>query len=411
VNEHVESRSGSASATVAADGRGAPATLSDRVRSLRLPDHSIARHTGGSRASRALAVLCFLLTLGIAFLGFQYYQASQAIAELKGDPATSTNASKQDASPVSSSTGGGEQVSSGDVVLERKGYVIPAHQILVSPKVSGMIVKLNIEEGVHVKKDDVLAELESVDYKADYQHCRAAADSAWQKFIELYNGNREQEVRQAKADLEEMEATRKQLYLDWNRSNKLTGGALADRDYEQAESLYRAMDRRVEKMRAAYSLMLEGARIERIEAAWADAVLAEADAAKAKWKLDNCLVRAPVSGTILSKEAEIGNLVNPIAFNGSYSLCKMANLSEMEVDLSIEERDVAKIFKGQRCKVRAEAYPELVYEGVVSRLMPMADRAKSAIPVRVRLSVAKEDEGVHLKPEMGAIVSFLRKPS
>jgi HlyD family secretion protein len=408
VNEYVEGQQSSVSTAVqASDGQSAPATLSDRVRSLRLPDHSTGKRAGGSGLTRVLGVLCFLLTLGVAFLGFQYYQA---LTELKADPAKDPSTSKQDSSSTSASTSGADQVASGDVVLERKGYIIPAHQILVSPKVSGMIVKLNIEEGMHVKKDDVLAELESVDYKADYQHCRAAADSAWQKFIELYSGNREQEVRQAKADLEEMEATRKQLYLDWNRSNKLTGGALADRDFEQAESLYRAMDRRVEKMRAAYSLMLEGARIERIEGAWSDAVLAEADAAKAKWKLDNCLVRAPVSGTILSKEAEIGNLVNPIAFNGSYSLCKMANLAEMEVDLSIEERDVSKIFKGQRCKVRAEAFPDLVYEGVVSRLMPMADRAKSAIPVRVKLTVAKEDEGVHLKPEMGAIVSFLRKP-
>jgi HlyD family secretion protein len=407
VNDYVEAEQSSVStAAQAPDGRGAPATLSDRVRSLRLPDHSAGKRAGSPRLTRILGVLCFVLTLGMAFLGFQYYQL---VAQLKADPANDPSTSKQESSSSSPSTSSADQVASGDVVLERKGYIIPAHQILVSPKVSGMIVKLNIEEGMHVKKDDVLAELESVDYRADYQHCRAAADSAWQKFLELYSGSREQEVRQAKADLDEMEANRKQLYLDWNRSNKLSGGALADRDYEQAESLYRAMDRRVEKMRAAYSLMLEGARIERIEGAWSDAVLAEADAAKAKWKLDNCLVRAPVSGTILSKEAEIGNLVNPIAFNGSYSLCKMANLSEMEVDLSIEERDVAKIFKGQRCKVRAEAYPDLVYEGVVSRLMPMADRAKSAIPVRVKLTVAKEDEGVHLKPEMGAIVSFLRK--
>jgi multidrug resistance efflux pump len=356
-----------------------------------------------------LAAVCVLLALAAGFLGYQYYQAAQLIAELKANPQTESQAGQPDSPGSSSGGSGAEQVASGDVVLERKGYIIPAHQILVSPKVSGMIIKLNIEEGLHVKKDEVLAELESVDYKADYDHARAAADSSWQKFVELYTGNREQEIRQAKADLEEMQATKKQLYLDWNRSNKLTGGALADRDYEQAESLYRAIDRRVEKMRAGYSLMLEGARIERIEAAWADAVLAEADAGKAKWRLDNCLVRAPVTGTILSKEAEIGNLVNPIAFNGSYSLCKMANLAEMEVDLSIEERDVAKVFKSQRCKVRAEAYPDLVYDGVVSRLMPMADRSKSAIPVRVKLSVPKEDEGVHLKPEMGAIVSFLKK--
>jgi multidrug resistance efflux pump len=146
-----------------------------------------------------------------------------------------------------------------------------------------------------------------------------------------------------------------------------------------------------------------------VEAAWHDMQQAEADLAKARWKLDNCTVRAPVSGTILTKKAEIGNLVNPVAFSGSLSLCEMADLSDIEVDMSIEERDVSKIFKGQLCKVRAEAYPEREYDGVVSRLMPTADRAKSAIPVRVKLTVPKTEEGVYLKPEMGAVVSFLKK--
>ena len=64
----------------------------------------------------------------------------------------------------------------------------------------------------------------------------------------------------------------------------------------------------------------------------------------------NCTIRAPISGTILKKNAEEGNIVNPIAFNGSFSLCDMADLSDLEVDLSIQERDIARIFPGQKCK-------------------------------------------------------------
>ena len=66
------------------------------------------------------------------------------------------------------------------------------------------------------------------------------------------------------------------------------------------------------------------------------------------------------------------------------------------------------MFKGQKCRVRSEAYPDKVYDGVVSRLMPIADRGKGAVPVRVKLSVPKEEEGIYLKPEMGAVVSFLK---
>jgi multidrug resistance efflux pump len=163
------------------------------------------------------------------------------------------------------------------------------------------------------------------------------------------------------------------------------------------------------QMRQDYELMLEGPRPEKIDAAWADVLQASADMAKNKWRLENCAIRAPVSGTILIKHAELGNLVNPVALQGSFSLCDMADLSDLEVDLNIEERDVAKVFKGQVCRVRPEAYPERVYEGVVSRLMPQADRAKSAIPVRVKVQVAKDEEGVYLKPEMGVVVSFQKK--
>jgi hypothetical protein len=76
------------------------------------------------------------------------------------------------------------------------------------------------------------------------------------------------------------------------------------------------------------------------------------------------------------------------------------------VDLNIQERDIAVIKVGQRCQVRADAWPDRVYSGVVSRLMPIADRAKGAVPVRVKLSVPADEEGVYLKPEMGAVVTF-----
>ena len=131
---------------------------------------------------------------------------------------------------------------------------------------------------------------------------------------------------------------------------------------------------------------------------------------KAKWKLDNCRIVAPIKGTILRKNAEKGNNVNPIAQVGTTSLCEMADLSDLEVELNIPERDIAVIRVGQRCSVRADAWPDRVYSGVVSRLMPIADRAKAAVPVRVKVTVPADEEGVYLKPEMNAKVVFLNGP-
>jgi multidrug resistance efflux pump len=300
--------------------------------------------------------------------------------------------------------------SSGEVVLESKGYVIPVHQIQVSPKVSGMVVELYFEEGQRVKQGEKLAQLEIDDYRDDRDRAKATLESAQERFLELKRGNRPEEIEAAKADLAEAEAQLEQLFLEWKRNVGLkSGNALAIREYEQAYSAYKAMDRRVHRLREAYKLMVEGPRKERIAAAEAEVRQAQADLRKCQWRLDNCTICAPVSGTILTKKAEKGNIVNPVAFNVSASLCEMADLSDLEVDLSIQERDVANVFKGQRCQVRPEAFPKRLYQGTVSRLMPIADRSKGAVPVRVKIDVPKEEEGVYLKPEMGAIVAFMKK--
>jgi multidrug resistance efflux pump len=171
------------------------------------------------------------------------------------------------------------------------------------------------------------------------------------------------------------------------------------------------MDYRTQRLQLAYDMMIKGPRDEKIAATKADWEQAEADLRKAKWRLDNTEIRAPIKGIILSKKAEENNMVNPSAFsNGlSASLCEMADLTRMEVDLAIAERDISKVFDGQECIVRAEAFPERTYVGWVSRRMPTADRSKGAVPVRVQIKIPREEEGQYLRPEMGAVVTFFNK--
>jgi multidrug resistance efflux pump len=213
-----------------------------------------------------------------------------------------------------------------------------------------------------------------------------------------------------------------QLKLDADRSARLIrGNALAQKDVEQAQYSYEAMERRVRRLQIAYNLMAKGPRVDRIRGAEADVEQARADLAKAQWKLDNCRITAPVSGTILTRKAEKGNLVIPSAFASdsglSASLCDMADLSDLEVELKIQERDISNVVAGQKCTIMPEAYQNFEpfrkiyptgYEGTVSRLMPNADRGQSAIPVRVKVAVPKSEEGVYLKPDMGVLVNFLK---
>lgn len=393
-------------------GRGEGASLSAKVQSLRLNGISTAAPVRSHRTMRlvCLALACSTIGLASSTAYFAFRSPNDADAAAPTETIASSAATSGTGGPSSTSTNAAEEpASNGSVVLESKGYIIPAHQILVSPKVNGMVEKLFIEEGQRVKKGDVLAQLETIDYRADLDHAKASLGVAEQRLLELERGNRPEEIAQTKAELEEAEAQRKQLEAAWQRTEMLfKNKTLSQTDLELAESSFRAMDRRAQRLREAYQLAVKGARIERIDLARAEVEQARANFAKAEWRLSNGTIRAPISGTILKKNAEEGNVVNPVAFNGSFSLCEMADLSDLEVDLTIQERDISRVFKGQRCTIRCEAFPERPYVGVVSRLMPIADRAKGAIPVRVKLTVPSDEEGVYLKPEMGAVVSFLK---
>jgi multidrug resistance efflux pump len=376
-----------------------------------LPDKD---HKPGPRAAWLPWALCAVLAAAAGFLAFRPIGPASS-NDLADDGTGQKSAPGQ---PIGSK---GLAAAPGEVVLETKGYIVPLHQITVSPKVGGMILQLNLEEGQRVKKGDVLAKLETVEYDSDYRNAKGVAEGSWQRWLELASGNRDEEVEQARAELEENEANRDQYYLDWKRSVDLKRGqVLAPKDYELAYSAYKSTDSKVERLRFAYKLMRDGARVERLDAAWADVVQAEANLTKAKWRLDNCIILAPVTGTVLTKTAEEGNIVNPIAFNIKASVCDMADLSDLEVDLAVAERDIHRIFKGQKCEVRAEAFPDRLYQGYVSRLMPTADRSKGAVPVRVKIlirdaggnfALPDDDEGKFLRPDMGAIVRFLNAPA
>ncbi len=183
-----------------ANSRHKPASLSDRVRSLRLPSESPA---GSARSARLPWVLCLLLALSTLGLGVcLIFAAIRQEASRQDEPART--AADTRSAPVASS---------GEVALESKGYIIPVHQIQVSPKVSGLVLKLYIEEGKHVEKGDVLAELETDDYQYD--------------------------VNSKKGELAEAETQCEQLRKDWKRNSGLQDSkAVSLSDFEQTESAF-----------------------------------------------------------------------------------------------------------------------------------------------------------------------------
>ncbi|MBL9080919.1 MAG: efflux RND transporter periplasmic adaptor subunit [Planctomycetales bacterium] len=413
---------------VGAPARPASSGLRERVLSLQLPAGAKSR-PAVPWLRYALAGLAIVGLLAVAFNAAEPWLAKvreqrdeQTLAEPEPagqgtaapNVATAANATTPavavaPSSPTaaSPSSTGAVAAPTGKIVLESRGYVVPAHQILVSPKVQGMVVKLDIEEGRRVEKGALLAEIESIEYQRDYERATAMHELAKARLTELENGSRPEEIGQAEAELAQAKEELVDIERIWRRNVELwKTRSVTEAEWQQSESKHLAMLRRIDQLQYALQLLRKGPREERIVAARAEARQYEADALKAKWRLDNCRIVAPISGTILKKNAEEGNLVNTLAMNGSFSLCEMADLSDLEIDLKIQERDVAKVFVDQACRIRCEAYPDRVYEGYVSRLMPIADRAQAAVPVRVKVRVPSAEEGVYLKPEMGANVSF-----
>jgi HlyD family secretion protein len=312
---------------------------------------------------------------------------------------------ERDASAPAAAVATGDQqakssAASGGAPLDFKGYILPVQAILVSPKVSGTIVKLHIGEGCHVKKGEILAELEDIDYKADFFRAQWAVETARQQLSEAET-SQPKEIGQAEAEMERAKLELAQLQADFERARDLYYKQAASKtEYESSETRFRAaeqhfrsMDYALGAMRLSLSQKVATARTQLEEA--------EADLARVRWRLECCMVRAPSSGTILKKNAEEGSLASSGA-----NLCELANLSELEVEVPIPERDIGKIKPGQRGQVRTEAFPDRVYAGVVSRVLPVANRSQSAISIRVKITVPQEEEGIYLKPEMIAQVSF-----
>lgn len=377
------------------------ATLTDRVKELRLTGKMDGGSSRGGGGTNWLPwFLCFLLGMGWALYGIKAYK-----------PAPKTD----DAPPIPISggtTGNTNESGANDIVaLEVKGYLIPTQQIAISPiDVAGRVIELYIEEGKSFKKGDVLARLDSTPIKAQYAESVAQLAGAKARYVESEIGSRPEEIEQARAELEDAKATLEQFRREWERFEAQKTSAITTREYEQAEAGYRSALKRVEARQKALDLIRMGPRQERKDASKADYEAAVARLAQVKWRLDNCVITSPVTGVILTKKAEIGSLLNPVVGGVSTSLCEIADLRKLEVDLEVQERDISKVQLYQACKIKADAYPTRTYDGYVERVMPIANRAKSVVPVRIKV-VPRDDEvqGQYLKPEMSVTVTFSKR--
>jgi RND family efflux transporter MFP subunit len=186
------------------------------------------------------------------------------------------------------------------------------------------------------------------------------------------------------------------------------GDVLARLDPAEFEAELRLARARVNLAVAHVAKAKEGGSKADLAIAEAKVEVARVEYGIAEHRLDGCTVRAPVSGTVLVKRVEVGTRVDPRGSTMSFSsVCDLADLQALEVELFVPDQDAPLCEKGQKCLIRLPGYPKMSYKGRVTRFLPVADRAKGCVNVRVRIEVPEPDD--RLRPDQVVTVQVLRK--
>ena len=296
---------------------------------------------------------------------------------------------------------------SDNVSLTASGYVIPRRRVEVSSKTSGRVEELLVERGDMVKAGQVLARLDSQEIEAQLRQARAAREAAAARLEEALAGSRPQEIERARAALEEAEANQQTAQVNLERATGLhQRGVLAKQALDEARNAHDVAAAQVKVARKNLELAQLGPRAEQIQLARAQ--LAEVEASIAWWhtQLENTVIRAPVSGTVLERLIEKGEMVTTgfVSGRGAKSaLVSIADLKDLEVELDINESDIPRVRVGQECRVSPDSYPDMKYRARVREIAPEANRQKATIQVKV--AIESPDE--HLRPETTAKVNFI----
>ena len=302
-----------------------------------------------------------------------------------------------------------ENSSLGGIVLTASGYIVPHHKINVNSKVTGRVKWIGVEKGDKVKEGQVLVRLEDDEFRAQYEQARGAAENARAYLQELEHGSRPEEIDQAQHNLDEARATLANDKLTLDRDRELwSQGVVSRQAFDDASAKFEADQQRVNSLEKAFRLAKIGPRAEEIARAKGALSQAEGQAAYAKSWLDATVIRAPVSGTILERTAEKGELVTSQfasqAEGGPQGqVVALADLKDIQVELDIAQDDFSKLGPKQKGIVTVDAYPDRKYDGVIHEISPEANRQKATVQVKVQ--ILNPDE--YLRPEMNATVKFL----
>jgi RND family efflux transporter MFP subunit len=258
----------------------------------------------------------------------------------------------------------------GFTVLNASGYVVAQRKAAVSSKVTGRLIWLGVEEGSRVRKDQVIARLENDDVTA-------------------LRNQAEANLKSSRDALGEAQAELQDSRLAFDREKELLSkGYVAKSDYDSADARYK---------KAVAALAVAKATISANEAALRGAEV----------QIEYTLVRAPFDAVVLTKNADIGDIITPIgaAQNVQAAVVTIADMGSLQVEADVSESNLHQVKAGQPCEIQLDALPDDRFRGQVHMIVPTADRSKATVMVKVKFI----DKDSRILPEMSAKVAFLSK--
>jgi HlyD family secretion protein len=248
--------------------------------------------------------------------------------------------------------------SSTDALLTVTGYIVNRERIEISPRFLGVVKWIGVKKGDTVTNGQVVVLLDDSEQKARLAEAQA-------------------QLANARVAVEKAE-------IDYARALKLIAENIETRQTEDDLRL-------------------------RVAAAKASLKQTEATVELARTYLDWTVIRSPINGVVLEKLVDQGELVTPQSFGGgrgpSTAFLAVADTRDLQVEIDLNEADVAKVYLNQECRVTPEAYPEKSYQGFVAEMAPEANRQKGTLEVKVQI----RDPDKFLTPELTAKVEFLQR--
>jgi HlyD family secretion protein len=289
-------------------------------------------------------------------------------------------------------------------VLSATGYIVAHHKIEANSKVTGRVAWIGVEKGDKVKEGQVLVRLEDQEFRAQYDQARGAADSARAQLEQLQHGSRPEEIQQTEHNLSEARATAANDKITLDRTKNLVSqGVLSQQALDDATAKYEASLQRTHSLEQSFQLAKLGPRAEEIARAQGALTQAEGQAAYAKEQLNATVIRAPITGTILDRSVEKGELLTGQFASAARPVFSLADLNDLQVELDIAQDDFARLTPKQKALVTVDAFPDRKYTGQIAEVSPEANRQKATVQVKVQ--VLNPDD--YLRPEMNATAKFI----